>query len=65
MSFFSIKLQVRVTENTKAMIDELVKSNSEKFGDVSDVIRIAILKLYRIEKPNSKIKQEFKVQVSK
>jgi Arc/MetJ-type ribon-helix-helix transcriptional regulator len=62
MSFFTIKLQVRVTDNTKKMIEDLVKSNAEKYGDTSDVIRIAILQLYRREKPNSKIRQEFKVK---
>lgn len=65
MGFFSIKLRVRITDNTKRKIKELIKINPEKFGDISDVIRIAVLKLHTAELPHSKLKTETILKVMK
>jgi len=58
MSFFSIRLDVRVTPNTKKMIEELQEGFSEDFEEASDVIRAAIIRLHKQLLPKSRTKGE-------
>ena len=61
MSFFTIPITIRVTEHTKAMIEELLLEMPDKFEDVSNVIRVGILQLHRRELPNSKLRGEYEI----
>ena len=61
MSLFKSMISCRVTENTKKMVEEIINSDPEIFGEMSDVIRIAIIRLHKQKNPNSKLKIESRI----
>lgn len=52
MGFISERLNVRVTEEVRKKVEDLMRLDSERYENLSSVIRIAIMKLHREETSN-------------
>jgi len=61
MGFLSIPLNVRISAGLEDMIKALKRKDQERFKNSGDVVRIAIIQLYRREVPEGNLRPEVMV----